>query len=153
MKIVIHYTKKSAAVASAMVLLIIGGVVVLSMRNNESAASPRIVSSPASIPSQQIDEGPVDVTVEHDAKQSTTTTHVFTVVLNTHSGDLSTFDGQANIIYRPTSGNETRPVAIGGDREGHHRTVVVTFNNTALPGTLAVKNLRGVPERTFPITP
>ncbi len=151
MKIVIHYTKKSAAVACAIVLLIIGGVVVLSMRNNGTTASPRIVLSPINVPSQQTTEGPVDVTVEHDTKQSTATTHVFTVVLDTHSGDLSTFDGQTNFIYRPANGNETGPATIGGDREGHHRTIIATFNNTTIPGTLAVKNLRGVPERTFPI--
>ena len=152
MKVVIHYTQKSAAVVCAIVLLIIGGVVVLSMRNNGATASPRIASSPINSPPQQTTEGPVDVTATHDTKQSTATMHIVTVVLDTHSGDLSTFDAQKNFIYRPASGNEMRPVAIGGDRETHHRTIVATFNNTTIPGTLAVQNLRSVPERTFPIT-
>ncbi len=151
MKIVIHYTKKSATVACAMILIIIGGVIVLSVGNGGTSAPPRIASSPANAPSQQTDEGPVDVTATHDAEQSTEQRHVFTVVLDTHSGDLSTFDAQTNIVYRPTNGSESRPTTIGGDRESHHRTIILTFTNTTFPGIIAVQNLRSVPERAFAI--
>src|SRR3989338_9061705 len=152
MKIVIHYTRKSATIACAMILIVIGGTIVFSRGNDSRTAPPRIASSPANAPAQQTDEGPVDVTATHDEKQSTEQTHIFTVVLDTHSGDLSTFDAQTNIVYRPTNGSESRPTTIGGDRESHHRTIVVTFTNTTFPGIIAVKNLRSVPERIVPIT-
>ncbi len=152
MKIVIHYTKKNATVAGIIIILSIGAVVVIAMRNESGVLPQRITSSPLSAPAQQTSEGPVDVTVTHDIKQSTRTTHVFTVVLDTHSGDLSTFDAQANIIYRTKDGKELAPQSIGGDRETHHRTITATFVNTALPDTLVIKNLRSIPERTFPIT-
>lgn len=151
MKIVIHYTKKGVAVC-AIVILAIGATIAAAMRDSGTTASPRIASSPASVPLQKNNEGPVDVKVTHDTKQSTKTTHVFTVVLDTHSGDLSTFDGETNIVYRSSQGQEIPTQSIGGDRETHHRTIIVTFANVTLPGTVIIKNLRGIPEQTFPIT-
>lgn len=153
MKIVIHYTKNGIAAACAIILLLLGTVVTLVVRNRNTAPpQQRIATSLKNTPPQQIDEGPVDITVKHDAQQSTATTHQFTITLDTHSGDLSTFDGQANIVYRPADGNETRPATIGGDREVHHRTIIATFTNTTVPGTITIQNLRGIAERTFPIT-
>lgn len=148
MKIIIHYTKRGVVVC-AIILLATGAAIAIAVQNDDATAPSRIALSPVSVPLQQNNEGPVDVKVTHDAKQSTEKTHVFTVVLDTHSGDLSTFDTQTNIMYRSSQGQEIPPQSIGGDRETHHRTITVTFANTALPGTLVVKNLRGVPERPF----
>lgn len=150
MKIIIPYTTTSIIVMSIVLVLLVVGGIALFMGSPEPIRVPTAVQAPALVP-QSTQEGDVDVSVVHDSA-STATVHQFTLTLNTHSGDLSTFDVGTNVVYRTSQGSEIAPQSVGGDRETHHRTIAVTFTDTTLPGNVVVKNLRGIPERSFPFT-
>ena len=137
----------------ALLIFVIGAPFVFSPRSPRRDATPTGATAPAVIERGSAaapQEGGIDVTVAHDSASSSTT-HAFTLTLNTHSGDLSAYDAQANVAYRTSSGSEAAPASVGGDRETHHRTITVTYDNVTLPGNVVVKNLRGVPERLFPV--
>ncbi len=79
----------------------------------------------------------------------------FKVAMDTHSGNLMSFDAAANIVLRDSAGQETKAIAWRDEStDSHHRSGVVSFPATALGAeasraTLIVRNLAGVTERVL----
>ncbi|MBI4261976.1 hypothetical protein HY624_00430 [Candidatus Uhrbacteria bacterium] len=151
MNIVIQYNQKHVIAFVIAILLIIGG----SLYWRSLRSSPPPDKTPAkstantATPTPQANDGiDVDVTRLPITSDESTT---FRVAFNTHSGDLSTFDANTNVLFRAANGTIAAPTKVGGNRETHHRTIEVTFKTLAFPGTLVINNLGSIPERIFEI--
>jgi len=99
------------------------------------------------------DSGAGGVTVQATWLGSRDGVLAFKVAMDTHSGNLMTFDAAANIVLRDSDGREVKAVAWRDEStDSHHRSGVVSFPASALGpdasrAMLIVRNLAGVSER------
>ena len=84
----------------------------------------------------------------------------FSVVMDTHAVDLDGYDLRQLAVLRTGDGREVRPTGWDAAKGGHHRQGTLVFPATAPDGSavigpttrtieLAVRDVAGVPERTF----
>ena len=85
---------------------------------------------------------------------------VFHVAMNTHAVDLDQYDLRALAVLRTDQGTDMRPSAWDAPKGGHHREGTLTFPAQGPDGknllgpnvreiTLIIRDVAGVPERTF----
>lgn len=115
-------------------------------------------TTPAAAGAAQISEGGgVTVQVTWDGPS---TGPVFRVVMNTHAVDLDQYDLRALAVLRTEQGTDMRPSAWDAPKGGHHREGTLTFPAQGPDGkavfgpdargiTLIIRDVAGVPERTF----
>jgi hypothetical protein len=131
------------------------------------AAGPRITAAsaqgapgqaPAAAGSTQTSEGN-QVTVKV-TWAGPTSGLVFRVALDTHSVDLDQYDLRVLAVLRVGPGTDVRPSAWDAPKGGHHREGTLTFPAQGPDGknllgqdvreiTLMIRDVAGVPERTF----
>lgn len=129
------------------VLLIV--IISLSELNNQNTAS----KSPSPITSTKIDkleqeEGDVDVIVEYLPEKSTSDAITFSIVLDTHSVNLDSFDFQKD-VFLGKDGRGSLPITVNQSGSGHHRKGEITFKKTEAPFSIVLSNLSGIPKREF----
>ena len=89
---------------------------------------------------------------------------VFQVVMDTHAVDLDGYDLRQLAALRTGDGREARPGGWDAPKGGHHREGTLTFPATFADGSptigpsigtveLVIRDVAGVPERTFRWTP
>ena len=115
-------------------------------------------TTPAATGPAQTNEGAgVTVQVTWDGPSSGP---VFRVVMNTHAVDLDQYDLRALAVLRTDQGTDMRPSAWDAPKGGHHREGTLTFPAQGPDGknllgpnvreiTLIIRDVAGVPERTF----
>ena len=85
---------------------------------------------------------------------------VFAVEMDTHVVNLDGYDLRQIAVLRTDQGQEIQPVSWNAPTGGHHRSGTLTFPATLADGTplmgpntrsieLIIRNVGGVPERTF----
>ena len=85
---------------------------------------------------------------------------VFRVVMDTHAVDLDGYDLRQLAVLRVADGREVRPSGWDAPKGGHHREGALTFPATLPDGSptlgpstgpveLVIRDVAGVPERTF----
>ncbi|MBI3978477.1 MAG: hypothetical protein HY331_09860 [Chloroflexi bacterium] len=85
---------------------------------------------------------------------------VFVVVMDTHAVDLDGYDLRQLSVLRTGQGRDVSPTGWDAPKDGHHRSGNLTFPATADDGSpvlgpgpqtveLIIRNVAGVPERTF----
>lgn len=149
MNIVIQYNKRQVGIILVLLIAVGTGFILFRRTPTDKPATPPPSATPLPQSSAAVTDS-IDVDIQHlpiaaDGK------HTIQIALNTHAGDLSIFDAMTNVTYQTSGGASRQPINIGGDRETHHRTLTVTFTDAPLPGTLIIKNLGSIPERTFTI--
>ena len=101
-------------------------------------------------PTQTVSAGGVTVKAtylaqtEHESR--------FSVVLDTHSVNLDTYDLKALSIMRDDTDIVLEPTKVENKGSGHHREVVLTFPRPSLKRKwleLVIKDVAGEKERTF----
>lgn len=72
------------------------------------------------------------------------------VVLDTHSVTLDELAFEKIVAMKTSDGRDIPPVAIEEAKgSGHHREAVVLFDHVPNPVVIVVKNVAGIPERSF----
>lgn len=85
---------------------------------------------------------------------------VFHVAMDTHAVDLDGYDLRQLAVLRTDQGQEIQPTRWDAPTGGHHRSGTLSFPTTLSDGTpligsttrsleLVIRNVAGVPERTF----
>jgi hypothetical protein len=76
----------------------------------------------------------------------------FEISLDTHSGDLDSYDLKALSSLRDDAGKVYQPTKVENKGSGHHRQLVLVFPKPA-PGNkrleLVIKDIAGVKDRSF----
>lgn len=76
----------------------------------------------------------------------------FSVVLDTHSVNLDTYDLKALSVLRDDTGMTLQPTGVENKGSGHHREIILTFPRPSLERKwleLVIKDIAGVKERMF----
>ncbi|HEX5608427.1 MAG TPA: hypothetical protein VFY96_18035 [Candidatus Binatia bacterium] len=76
----------------------------------------------------------------------------FSVVMDTHSGNLDVYDLKANSILRDNTGLAMQPTGMENKGSGHHRQTILTFPRPSTRAKwveLVINNLAGEKERVF----
>ncbi len=119
--------------------------------NAQSAASDNAGSAGGAFQTQTVDGGSVSVAVTPVALKLGAPLE-FDIAMNTHSVDLSN-DMLTAVVLRDDAGKEYAPTGWDGPSSGgHHREGKIKFGaltTNTKSVTLIVKNIAGVPERTF----
>lgn len=141
----------AAAAVVSLLLTACGG-------SGSAGAPPGATASVASSAATQTNEGG-NVTVKV-TWQGTNAGPVFTVALDTHSVNLDSYDLRQLAVLRTDQGVEVSPSGWDAPNGGHHREGRLTFPTTTADGKqvlgqstrtieLVIRNVAGVPERTF----
>ncbi len=140
---------------AGLLLAACGGTTAAPVANNSgqatSALSTTNSKTAGAFASQTVDGGNVAVKVM-PLKMEPTAPLEFEIAMNTHSVDLAD-DMMKAVVLRDESGMEFTPSAWDGPgagghhREGKIRFAPLTMNTKTL--TLVVKNVAGVPERSY----
>lgn len=131
-------------------LLIMGrGIAKQQTANNSNA----VVMGSSAGKHEAVDDGQGSVitTAAHDSEKSSNQETTFTVSLNTHSVDLTSFNPTAQIRLQ-TGDQEIVPsvATASGDRSEHHQNYQVTFPVRSTPVMFVlIRNVAGV-SRTLP---
>lgn len=111
----------------------------------------------ASFPTQTSEGGQVSVAITWSGPESGL---VFDVAMNTHSVDLDGYDLAQLAVLRTDTAQEVRPSGWDAAGGGHHRAGTLTFPSQDADGkpllgpnvraiTLIIRNVAGIPERSF----
>jgi hypothetical protein len=76
----------------------------------------------------------------------------FSVVLDSHSVNLDTYDLKALSVLRDDTGLSMQPTGVENKGSGHHREITLTFPRPSVDRKwleLVIKDIAGVKERTF----
>lgn len=76
----------------------------------------------------------------------------FSVVLDTHSVNLDTYDVKALSVLRDDTGITTQPTGAENKESGHHREIILAFTRPSTERRwleLVIKDIAGAKERTF----
>jgi hypothetical protein len=143
-------------IATPVVLLTGCGAVVSTM----SGAAPT-ANSGSGATTQTNDAGQVTVAVTWPGPAAGP---VFAVTMNTHAVDLDGYDLLKLAVLTTNNGQSVQPISWDAPSGGHHRQGTLTFPTNATDGApligpntssvkLIIRDVAGVPERTFQWTP
>lgn len=133
----------------------------LALGPDPDAASAQGTASPAATPAagstQTSEGGQVTIKVTWAGPAGGL---VFQVTMDTHAVDLDEYDLNTLAVLRTAQGIEVRPSAWDAPKGGHHRQGALTFPAQGPDGkallsqdareiTLTIRDVAGVPERTF----
>ncbi len=120
-------------------------------------ATSQATAASSGPPTQTSEGGQVTVVVTWQGRQAGP---VFSVTLDTHSVDLDSLDLGQLAVLRTDTGVEVRPSGWDAPNGGHHRSGTLAFPASGPDGRpllgegtrsveLAIRDVAGVPERTF----
>jgi hypothetical protein len=128
-----------------------------------ASVGPALAATPDVIVAQQAADDQTNVgggvTVKVSRLEAADTV-AFTVVLDTHSVNLDTYDLVQLAVLRTPTGEEIAPLAWDAPAGGHHREGTLSFPATTADGSpllqpdggpllLVIRDIAGVAERTF----
>lgn len=147
-----------AVIALAVVVVIAGlALWVRSYSGATSTTSSAGTTTQASTMTRTNEGGQVTIRVTWQGKSAGP---VFAVALDTHAVDLDGYDLRHLAVLRTDKGQELQPASWNAPTGGHHRSGMLTFPATLADGTavigtntrsieLIIRNVAGIPERTF----
>lgn len=147
-------------VAAVLVGLLLGAVILVGCGGAQAGTGAASADQASSGDTQSSQGGGVTVAATWDRASGGT---AFKIAMDTHSVDLDGYDLSQLATLRTDQGVAVAPSAWSAEKGGHHRSGTLTFPATIdgkpviAPGTgwveLVVRNVAGVPERTFRWTP
>jgi hypothetical protein len=145
----------------ALALLVVVAGLVLWIWNSVRTTTNTLGSSQKNAAMQTNEGGQVTIKVTWQGRRAGP---VFTVEMDSHTVDLDSYDLRRLAVLRTNQGQEIQPSAWNAPAGGHHRAGMLTFPAMTASGTpvigpetrsieLMIRNVSGVPERSFRWTP
>ncbi len=145
---------------AVLALLLVAGCGPAGRSDQAGPAEPAVVALPGAEPAgatQTSEGGQVTIAVTWEGPSAGL---VFRVAMDTHSVNLDPYDLRELAVLRTDQGVEVRPSQWDAPPGGHHRAGTLAFPATASDGkpvlgpgarsvTLIIRDVGGVPERTF----
>lgn len=145
--------KKKILIALGVIIFVWWGIAfsknLSSPKNINSSTPPSLPESPLATKSTlktDKGEGGVTVAASYQEKQDTL---VFSISLDTHSVDLSSFNPMTQLYLEDKGGTKIIPKTIVPEGDSHHRSFNVVFPKPSSSITLVVENLASIPRRTL----
>ena len=143
------------------VALVVAGLLAVALVLAACGTTGQAATATGTGATQRSEGGQVTVAVTWGGREAGP---VFRVALDTHAVDLDGYDLQQLAALRVAGGREVRPSGWDAPKGGHHREGTLTFPATLADGSptigpatgaveLVVRDVAGLPERTFRWTP